>query len=618
MALSNNDDPMVSSVPEPMLQAIEQDIQKAGGEWQEPPEYEGSIGRTMFDTPASADGTVTALTPKDNIELLPRQSLVRIRSVGDQRSYLGTVVEGPFAEPDGLRADAPILVAVTVRGGLMLPKYHGRVQVEILGEELEGGSVVPPRRRPLPNSPVFLLSSEEARRVLRIGGEVCIGVVVGQEDIDVRVPAASKAVLPRHLGILGTTGAGKSTTVSGLVAQLQQAGVACVLLDTEGEYTAICDPTDDPGMVRALARRGRQPAGIESTYVYRLVGRETTNPDHPHNREFSLEFAELSPYAIMEILALLPAQQDRFLHAYDATKLALERLGIYPKTNEERNALLEVDEMERGHPGMTLTHLHDMVSVIAAWVANPKVFDGDLKEAVPYLRTALLWQRQEEIQKIITKAQLPGHLGSWRALQGQLGRVRRLGIFDNPDAPGLLYERMLSPGWVSVIDLSDIDATQVKNLVIAEILRGIQQQQEESYQEATKKGRQPTPVMVFIEEAHEFLSQQRIKQMEVLFQQVARIARRGRKRWLGLAFVTQLPQHLPDEVLGLINNWMLHKINDANVVSRLRRSIGGIDQALWDLLPSLSPGQAIVSFTSLTRPMLTAVDPTPCRLLMVE
>jgi uncharacterized protein len=618
MGLSDNDDVIVSPIPEPMLQAIEGEIQEAGGEWQDPPEYEGSIGRTMFDTPSSADGTITALTPKDNVELVPRQSLVRIRSLGDHRSYLGTVVEGPFAEPDGLRADAPILVAVTVRGALMLPKYHGRVQVEIIGEELDDGSVAPPRRRPLPNSPVFLLSSDEARRVLRTGGDICVGVVVGQDDIDVCAPAVNKAVLPRHLGILGTTGAGKSTTVSGLIAQLQRAGVACVLLDTEGEYTAICDPTNDPGMVRALARRGRQPAGVENTYVYRLVGRDTTNPDHPHNREFSLEFAELSPYAIMEILDLPGPQQDRFLLAYDATKLALERLGIYPRTPEDRNELLEVDEMERGHPAMTLTHLHDMVSVIAAWVANSKVFDGDLKEAVRHLRTALLWKRQEEVQKIITSAQLPGHVGSWRALQGQLGRVQRLGIFDNPKAPGLLYERMLSPGWVSVIDLSDIDATQVKNLVIAEILRGIQQQQERSYQEATEGGRQPTPVMVFVEEAHEFLSQQRIKQMPVLFQQVARIARRGRKRWLGLAFVTQLPQHLPDEVLGLINNWMLHKINDTNVVSRLRSSIGGIDKALWDLLPSLSPGQAIVSFTSLTRPVLTAVDPTPCRLLMVE
>src|SRR6266540_2708947 len=90
----SNDNLVVQSVPEPMLEAIDREVEAAGGEWQEPTEYEGSIGRTMFDTPSSADGTVTALTPKDNIELIPRQSLVRIRSVGDQRCYLGTVVEG--------------------------------------------------------------------------------------------------------------------------------------------------------------------------------------------------------------------------------------------------------------------------------------------------------------------------------------------------------------------------------------------------------------------------------------------------------------------------------------------------------------------------------------------
>ncbi len=46
---------------------------------------------------------------------------MRIKSVIDKRAYLGVVVSGPFAEPDGLRADAPILVAVTVRGGLLMP-----------------------------------------------------------------------------------------------------------------------------------------------------------------------------------------------------------------------------------------------------------------------------------------------------------------------------------------------------------------------------------------------------------------------------------------------------------------------------------------------------------------
>jgi len=106
--------------------------------------------------------------------------------------------------------------------------------------------------------------------------------------------------------------------------------------------------------------------------------------------------------------------------------------------------------------------------------------------------------------------------------------------------------------------------------------------------------------------------------MQVLFQQVARIARRGRKRWLGLVFITQLPQHLPDEVMGLINNWILHKVGDAGVVNRLKRSIGGINEGLWQRLPSLAPGQAIVSFTSFARPLQASIDPTPCRLLMVK
>ena len=124
--------------------------------------------------------------------------------------------------------------------------------------------------------------------------------------------------------------------------------------------------------------------------------------------------------------------------------------------------------------------------------------------------------------------------------------------------------------------------------------------------------------MIIIDEAHEFLSAERIQQMPILYQQVARIARRGRKRWLGLAFVTQLPQHLPDEVLGLINNFILHKISDSGVVDRLRKSISGIDKSQWGMLPVLAPGQALVSLTSMARPLLVSVDPTPSKLLYVE
>src|SRR5207244_2608279 len=90
----------------------------------------------------------------------------------------------------------------------------------------------------------------------------------------------------------------------------------------------------------------------------------------------------------------------------------------------------------------------------------------------------------------------------------------------------------------------------------------------------------PTRTLIIIEEAHEFLSAERIEKTKILFEQVARIAKRGRKRWLGLVFVTQLPQHLPRQVFGLVNSYVLHKISDSQVVSTLRRTVSGIDDGL--------------------------------------
>jgi DNA helicase HerA-like ATPase len=66
------------------------------------------------------------------------------------------------------------------------------------------------------------------------------------------------------------------------------------------------------------------------------------------------------------------------------------------------------------------------------------------------------------------------------------------------------------------------------------------------------------------------------------------------------------------------NNWVIHKISDAGVVGSLKRSVSGIDDSLWDRLPNLAPGQAIVSCAHMQRPVLTSIDPTPAKLRMGE
>jgi DNA helicase HerA-like ATPase len=485
-----------------------------------------------------------------------------------------------------------------VHGAIFLPNFHGRVLVELLGE-LQDDAIMPPRFRPLPNSPVFVLGKEETAKVLNVQGNVILGQAIGHDSIDVCIPADTKSVLPRHTGILGTTGGGKSTTVSGLIDQFQR----------EGEYTNMDRPTEATNMIKLLKKKGMEPYGIKNIQIYHPLGRETRADESTSKREFHLKFSALSPYAAADILGLTEAQFSRFFKIYDAAKLILRDLGIYPN-KEQQNEVLEYDEFENGYPHITLSLLIDIAGLVLE-----KISVGfDLHFQNEFIRSG-----KERIEKRIqTVVKGTDNESSWKALLGKLWQLHRTKMFDKSTDMDIPFQDLIKGGTVSIFDLSDSDSTLVNNIVIANLLRGVQQTQEAAYEKAIAANERPTPVVIIIEEAHEFLSKERINKMSNLFEQVARIARRGRKRWLGLIFVTQLPQHLPDEVLGLINSFVLHKINDATVVSRLKRSIGGVEESLWNKLPNLAPGQAIVSTPSLTRPLLVAMNPTPCKLLMVD
>jgi uncharacterized protein DUF87/helicase HerA-like protein len=607
------------------------------------PELEKAVGFTHFDTASSQDNLITVLMTRDDLHKLPSQTLVRVKSMEDkQRFYLGVVVRGPFSEPDAVAANSTIAVGVVVQGKKLSYTfdYHGRAEIEILGEEIDG-NLVPPGHRPRPKSPVFLLDDEESEHVLGMKGELCLGMVVGYKEMEARIDALDKSVLPRHTGIIGTTGGGKSTTVATLIHRAQSSGVATIVFDVEGEYTHVDQATDEPTMLAALARRRQKPEGVKDLHIHHLTGRDTRNRRHKHRHSFALNFSSLSPHAIAEILEMTDAQLERFHKAYEVTKLLLEEFKIFPKTPDEQRQLLELDELSTGYPRMTLQHLLDVVSAYMYVLSSEGKAESKAKakgtsrqtqllpgesteepaaEAEPSQGPQLFSEFNQQRHRVL--ARVHEHIirneVSWRALFGRLLRLRRLQLFDVGAAPGVDYDSMLTPGRVSVIDLSDTDSPQLNNLVIADILRGLEERQEERCQRAQEQNRPIDPVLIIIEEAHEFLSASRITQMKVLFEQVARIAKRGRKRWLGLVFVTQLPQHLPNEVLGLLNNFIIHKMTDSTVISRMQKSVGGIDESLWSRVPRLASGQAIASFSSFKRPLMITVDPAPVKRLLVD
>ncbi|MBZ9760107.1 ATP-binding protein [Mesorhizobium sp. CA8] len=622
-------EPTIAPSPAEARNSLARDAEANGGAYEEPAEYKGSIGRTTFDDRSSSDGTVTVVLPPENIDVVPSQSLLKIHSVADQREYIATVTAGPFCEPDGLRADAPALIASVVNRAMIMPRHHGRVQATIIGQRV-GSGLTAARHRPKPNSPAHSVPDAEMADILSLNGNIRLGLVYGHDTVEVKVPSHEKSVLPRHTAVVGTTGGGKSTGVGRYTAGLQESGVCTFLFDVEGEYAKLNEATDSPHLLAALAERGLEAHGVDNTHLYHLVGRDCANPGHPNRTAFSLRLSEISPFAFTEIMDLSQAQEDRLLKVYEIAKGLMRDLKIFPREGEKRDQelVLEIDEFERGWPLMTLDHLGYLVSGIIGLAEGQndepsfyraRGFTGNWIQIKRTIMAQIGGVHDDDDDEKKGRKGGPkfGDTRSWKVVASRLSRLRRLGVFDNGNASPLRYTDMLAPGRVNIIDLSDLENMDVRNLAIAEILRGILIFQQEAYDEATAAGEKPLATNVIIEEAHEFLSAKRVTKMPTLRDQLVRIAKRGRKRHLGLTFVTQSPNDLPDEVLGLVNNWIIYKIDDP-IARRLRSFVPNADESLWHMVRSLGQGQALASFTHMRRPVIAAMDPSPGMLRMTD
>jgi hypothetical protein len=583
-----------------------------------PWESDNSDGRTLFDTTGSEDYSVVVVFGQDRFEKWRSQALARIESREDGRVYLGQVVKGPYAAPNGLPAMSPMLVATQVERSVFTPPYHGWVGLNLLGE-MRGEEVIAALYRPRPNSHVFLLTAEETQLALNCDGDLRLGRAVGYPEITIGLRSAEKHHIPRHSLVVGTTGSGKSTAIAGLIEKLASAGFCVLVIDVEGEYTTINQPAESNKIVPALQAMGRAPAGVDKTYLLVPTDAATANPDHPYIRRFCLDFAAISPHIAVEILHGTEAQTDRFLAAYDSAGELVTELGLAQDKECHRQALASWDDQESGYPDLKLAHVLDMAEAVAAAVAGESAIDDHYLHDDGFRRHAkALIGKAAPIKKRF------GNTASWRKTVGLLAALYRTGLFDRVGRKGpddkpitsLNYREMLAPGRVLIFDMQGLESPQHRNLAISDLLRGVTEAQEQLYAQAGPSNKPKTAII--IEEAHEFVSDERIKQMPTLFNQIQRIARRGRKRWLGLVFATQFPQHLPGELFTLCNNRILLRLGDEPTISRLKHSVGGVADSLWTRLKSLPTGQAIVAAHGIEPAMLVALEPGRCKLQMVD
>jgi DNA helicase HerA-like ATPase len=512
----------------------------------------GLLGHVAWDGSTAVSERVLLRGLMTKRRLIERNQYVRIQDEDGPRSgFLARIVAGPFFH----RTGTPTVGGLTASSS---SEFHMLADLEIQGE-LTGGRLRDTNSRPAPGSEVFSLDSAEIAKLYGFKGDMLLGNLTSQDDLCVCLQSKNKGVLPRNLGIFGTVGAGKSNTAQVVIEEAARNGWAVVVLDVEGEYTDMDLPSYDDGLVERLALFGRQPEGLTDFRVFHPAG---CTSEKCGSVPFTLRLADFDTSVIGEILQVsLP----------------------------ERNALFDCVEylMQKSRNKLSTTDTEVYQALL----------DPSPEAKLPFTLRSLRERAGERSGRATEFLDYAG-------LAAKLSWLLHSQAFDLFNLPALDPASMLVPGRVSIVDVS-IANDIVKNLVTADLLR----------KAFTLKLTRPEapPTLLLIEEAHSFISKERLQTMQATLHMLRNVTRRGRKRWLAMAFISQQPGHLPPEIFELCNTRIVHALRSTHNLDALVATTGDVSRELWARCPLLGQGQAVLSSPQLNRSVIVSMRPAASR-----
>ena len=542
------------------------------------------LGHVNFDGGAADNTTSEAVVSAEHRNLFRREVYVGIQDTEQNIEYLGRIVQGPFHIPPkaGSGSAGTRKKKQQPEGAESRPSYDVFGNIEVLGQLLNGERVVPTLTRPRPHSEIYIFPPERLRKLLEIQGNMIIGSLMGYEEerIEVRVNTENKNFLPLNVGIFGTVGSGKSNTVQVLVEEASSADWACVIIDVEGEYVRMSEPESRPEMNRIL--RGKYaipPEGVRDFRVY-VPSSGTSEADHPVR--FKVPIAELDISIISDILEFSEPE----FRMYERTVEATQR--THSETHTSR--LGAVTGPQTGSSTRTY-NLENLISVLSNSAFYTRLGDIE-KSTANTLRNKLFYT---------------------------LGRSGMLDWTATENTPYLPVDELLVGGRVSVLDVSETD-DRSRNIAIAYILQSLFNKVTETAVGESMPGTEvPRPrILLVIEEVHTFVSKQSVNKMKSVLDSLQTISRRGRKRWLSLALVSQQPGHVPEELFELANTRFIHQLKSVANIAPVKQTTGGVHEALWSTIPALGPGQCMLTGRIFKNPLLVNIRPAKSKRLLTS
>lgn len=163
--------------------------------------------------------------------------------------------------------------------------------------------------------------------------------------------------------------------------------------------------------------------------------------------------------------------------------------------------------------------------------------------------------------------------------------VRRITAYSVWGSMSIPIDDLIKPKHMSVIDLAGLQR-HVAQYIVRKTLEDIWS--------LAVTGGLPYPVFLVLEEAHNFAPGVQMGVQSACLEIIEKIASEGRKFGIFLLVVTQRPNKISSNVLSQCNSQIIMRLTNPDDMSAVRRSSEGLSEDLFNDLPGLNKGEAVV------------------------
>ncbi|MDD2984667.1 MAG: ATP-binding protein [Crocinitomicaceae bacterium] len=402
---------------------------------------------------------------------------------------------------------------------------------------------------------------------------ITVGNISVSESLDAKIDLDK--LISRHCAIVGSTGSGKSNSVSVLLESIAKRNFPSsriLVIDPHGEYND------------ALSKYSRV---IE------------TNPKEVENKLY-IPFWALPFNELMKIFSGTISDANREyirekvveakIASANENKLDVPKESITadsPIPFSIKQLWFELDDFERQ------TYLERAKPE----TITEKIQNGDADK----LKSNLYQPASAGGGSPFLNNQAKGILGFLDSVRNRLNDSSYNFLF-NPgdftpnlkgkiksDIDSLFMDWLGNPLPITILDLSGIPSeimSSISGTLLKIIYDGL------FWGVNTKVGGKNQPLLIVLEEAHSYL---KAGEHSISSRTVQMIAKEGRKYGVGLLLVTQRPSELDETVLSQCGTMIALRMNNSKDRGHIRSAVQDELQSMVDLLPSLRTGEALIS-----------------------